>query len=188
MGSPVTTIQITHDKTSAIDLKNRFQTTQATQPRFAAVAIENMMAELALGNRMGTMIHTIDDGDGVAANGTITFSSIANNDTITVCGVVFTCKTSGASGAAQFNIGASTDTSAAVNAAAKINAHTTLTYMVTAAAASGVITITCVRKGLIGNFLTTAISAHGSVSGSGLLTSGTDSANSVSKTHKYGVS
>lgn len=187
MGSPITTIQITHDKQAAIDLKNRYQTTQATQPRLAAVAIENLMSELALGVKGGTLLHTIDDGDGVAASGTITFSSLANNDTITVCGVVFTAKTSGASGVAQFNLGAD-DTAAAVAAVVKINAHTTLTYMVTATSALGVITLTCVRKGRIGNFLTTAISAHGSVSGSGLLTSGTDSGNSVTKTHKFGVS
>lgn len=113
----------------------------------------------------------------VAATGTVTFSSIANNDTVTINGRVYTAKTSGASGLQQFNIGGS-DTAAATNLAAAINADTSTLVkgVLTASAATTVVTVTAVTPGVAGNGLTLAISAHGSVSGSGLLTGGTSDA------------
>lgn len=181
-----TKITITHDGDLAADLQNKYQVVNASLPKKQTQLIEQLVAGLGMGSRNGSMITAIDDGAGVNANGTVTFSSLANNDTVTIAGVVFTAKTSGASGAAQFNLGAN-DTAAAVNFAAAVNAHTTLTLLVTASPAAAVTTITCVQKGTIGNFLTIAISAHGSVSGSGLLTSGTNSAALVSITTAYGV-
>lgn len=110
--------------------------------------------------------------EAVRASGTITFSSIADADTITVGKTVFTAKTS-PSGAAQFGVGAS-DTEAAANAAVKINAHTTTGVRFVASAAAGVLTITALDPGALGNEIPIAISAHGSVSGSGYLTNGTN--------------
>jgi phage tail sheath gpL-like len=101
----------------------------------------------------------------VQATGTITLSSLANNDTITVNGVVYTAKTSGASGLNQFNLGAS-DTTAAANFVAKLNADTStsITDVVTATSALAVITFTSVVPGNVGNAITIAISAHGTAS------------------------
>jgi hypothetical protein len=105
----------------------------------------------------------------VAATGTITFSSIANNDTVTVNGRVYTAKTSGATGLQQFNIGGS-DTAAATNFALAVNADTSILVagVVKAAAVAAVTTITSLVPGNIGNLSTIAISAHGSVSGANL--------------------
>lgn len=133
----------------------------------------NFLRGAMIGARSVSAIISVNDGTAVAASGTVTLSSLANNDTITVAGVVFTAKTSGASGAAQFNLGAN-DTAAASAAAVIMNANTSLTNVVTASAASGVITITAVNAGQAGNQLGIAISAHGSVSGSGKLTSGAE--------------
>lgn len=117
----------------------------------------------------------------VQASGTITFSSIANNDTITVNGTVFTAKTSGATGN-QFNIGAS-DTTAAANAAAAINASATgnVSKVVTATSAAAIITITSIVPGNVGNMGTLAISAHGSVSGANLTGGSEDATVTVRK-------
>lgn len=112
---------------------------------------------------------------GTPGSGTITFSSFANNDTVTINGVVFTAKTSGASGANQFNLG-STDTTAAANLAAAINSATApakILGVVYATSAAAVITVTATEPGAITNLYTLAISAHGSVSGA-LLTGGAD--------------
>lgn len=112
---------------------------------------------------------------GTQASGTVTFSSLANNDTVTVNGVVFTAKTSGATGNNQFNLGAS-DTAAAINFAAVLNstgAPNKIVNVVSASPAAAVTTITFLETGQIGNLGTLAISAHGSVSG-GNLTGGTD--------------
>lgn len=114
---------------------------------------------------------------GVLASGTVTFSSIANNDTVTINGRVYTAKTSGATGLQQFNIGGS-DTAAAANLAAAINADTSalVSGVVVATSAAAIVTVKAVTPGVAGNGLTLAISAHGSVSGSGLLTSGAQDA------------
>jgi hypothetical protein len=104
----------------------------------------------------------------VKASGTITFSSLVADDTVTINGVVFTAKAS-PSGANQFALGAD-DTAAAANLAAKINASALakIANVVTATSNGAVVTITCVVPGLVGNLGTLAISAHGSVSGAAL--------------------
>ena len=101
---------------------------------------------------------------GVQASGAITFSSFVASDTITINGVVFTGEASGATGN-QFNIGAD-DTGTATNAAAAINASSSakIVNTVLATSAGPILTITCKECGAIGNLMTLAISAHGSVS------------------------
>lgn len=118
----------------------------------------------------------------VKATGTITFSSFANNDTFTVHSVVFTAKTSGATGAFQINLGAD-DTAAAANAVTAINADTTLDGLVLATSALGVITITALIPGELGNTVATAISAHGTASAT-YLAGGTNG--DQERTHYYG--
>jgi hypothetical protein len=112
----------------------------------------------------------------VQATGTITLSSFVATNTITVAGVTFTGVASGATGN-QFNIGAS-DTATAANAVAAINASTTsgLNSMVIASSSGAVITITSLVPGYIGNMITLAISAHGSVSGANLTGGSEDAA------------
>jgi hypothetical protein len=125
----------------------------------------------AKGTRRGNMLVKVGP---VQATGTVTFSSFVADDTVTVNGVVFTGKAS-PSGAQEFLIGAD-DTATAVAFAAKINASA-LAHIVSclsATSALGVVTLTATTPGLEGNNNTIAISAHGSVSGSGRLTSGTD--------------
>lgn len=118
--------------------------------------------------------NTVLVNNAVAATGTITLSSMVATDTVTIAGTVFTCVASGATGN-QFNVGGN-DTATAVNLAAAINATATQKVLksVSASAASGVVTLTCLVPGQIGNCIQMAISAHGSVSGSGFLTSGTE--------------
>lgn len=101
---------------------------------------------------------------GVAASGTVTLSSFANNDTVTIGNQVFTAKTSGASGNNQFNLGAD-DTAAAAALAVKVNAHPSLTNVISAVSALGVVTVSAVPLSASGNMFGLAISAHGSVSG-----------------------
>jgi phage tail sheath gpL-like len=106
------------------------------------------------------------------ATGTITFSSFAAADTITINGTVMTGRAAPTL-ATEFKIGA-TDTLTAAAAAAAINANTTLDGQVFATSSGAVLTLTCVVAGLLGNLCTIAISAHGSVSGGGKLASGAD--------------
>ena len=113
---------------------------------------------------------------GVVATNAVTFSSIANNDTVTLNGVVLTAKTAGTqTGNNQFSIG-TTDTLAAANLAALINSLTApakIAGVVNATSAAAVVTINAIEPGVIGNLYTLAISAHGSVTGANFA-SGTD--------------
>lgn len=101
-----------------------------------------------------------------AATGTVTFSSIAAADTVTIGGVVFTGSNS-PSGTAQFLTG-TTDTLSAASLAAVIATNTTARHLVKATSSGAVVTLTAVQPGTTGNFITLAISAHGSVSGATL--------------------
>jgi hypothetical protein len=87
----------------------------------------------------------------VQAAGTLTVATggSANNETCSICNITFTAKTSGATGN-QFNISATAATQATSMAAA-INASSDLTGKVTALAQNGVVTITSVVPGLLGN-------------------------------------
>lgn len=107
--------------------------------------------------------------NGAVATNAVTFSSLANNDTVTVNGVTYTAKTSGASGVQQFNLGGS-DTAAATNFAAVLNGSAgqppaKIFGVVTASSAAAVVTINAIEPGAVGNLYTLAISAHGSVTG-----------------------
>lgn len=116
------------------------------------------------------------------ASGTITLASLADTNTITINGIAFTAVTTNATGPLQFNLMAN-DTQAAAQAVTAFNAHTTLDGMVIATSSTTVITITALVPGELGNAVTTAISANGSVSGA-RLTGGTNG--DVERSHNYG--
>lgn len=89
----------------------------------------------------------------VKATGTLTVAAggSANNETCTICNVTLTAKTSSTANN-EFSVSATAATQAA-NMAAAINASTTLAGKVTASASLGVVTITSVVPGLVGNGL-----------------------------------
>lgn len=122
----------------------------------------NYIDGLKSGARTGTSM-VVKTG-AVAASGTITFSALANNDTVTINSVVFTAKTSGATGN-QFNLGSS-DTDAATNLAAVLNASAAagIVNVISASSNAAVVTITAQTPGVAGNNIGLAISAHGTVS------------------------
>ena len=115
--------------------------------------------------------------NGAYAYDTVTLSSFANTNTVTINGVVLTGATL-PSGASQFGIGAS-DTLTAVNLAACINANSSLYSSVYAVQSTNTVVVYCRVPGVIGNLCTAAISAHGSVTGANFAngTDGTQSNN-----------
>lgn len=93
----------------------------------------------------------------IAATSTWTFSSTGptNGETCTVANITFTAETSGATGN-QFNI-SSTPATVAANFAAAINGSVNLKGICTATSALGVVTLTSVVPGLIGNGIETGV-------------------------------
>lgn len=186
MANIQTTITITHGKEVIQTVKDKLLK-PASKPKEEAHSLRNFFNALSGSDRDAKLAVQVNSGDAVAASGTITFSSIANNDTVTVGTVTFTAKTSGASGATQFNIGGS-DTNAGTNFAAAVNAHSTLSPYVSASAASGVTTITSLISGDVGNNIPIAISAHGSVSAATLASGANATTYSTQNTYKLGKS
>lgn len=157
MATIYNTLVIAHDETSTNDQRDLYAETGYKE--LAGLKIIDFMQKVCSGSHPATVLTRINS---VKAAGTITLSAFADGDIITINGVAFTGKTA-APGANQFLLGAD-DTSAAAAAVVVLNANTTLDGMVVATSALGVITITALVPGELGNAVTLAISAHGSVS------------------------
>jgi hypothetical protein len=112
--------------------------------------LENYLVALSGGNERASLAIKVA---AVQAAATLTVESTgsSNDETCIICNITFTAKTSGASGN-QFNISSTPGTQAS-NMAAAFNASSDLTGKVTAAAVAGVVTITAVVPGLMGNGL-----------------------------------
>lgn len=111
----------------------------------------------------------------VKSTGTVTLSAHVATNTVTINGVVLTAGTDYAVGG--------TDTITATNLASAINANATLDGMVMATSDGAVVTLTSLIPGEIGNAVTLAISANGSVSGA-RMAGGTNG--DVSTAHNFG--
>lgn len=125
--------------------------------------IGDWFAAVGIGSRT---FNGVCHAGGTPASNTVTLSSFVASDTVTVNGVVLTGSAS-PSGASQFKIGAS-DSATAINLAACINSATApakILGCVYATVSGAVVTLTSYEPGAIGNLMTLAISAHGSVGG-----------------------
>jgi hypothetical protein len=167
---------VAHDETSANAQQDLIAETGYSM--LAGLKLKDYFKRITSGIRPGVVQTKVN---AVKASGTITFSSHANTNTTTINGITFTAVTSGATGN-QYNIGAD-DTETAANAAAAYNANATLDGMIIATSDAEVVTITSLIPGEIGNALTLAISANGSVSAA-RLSGGTNG--DVERTHYYG--
>jgi phage tail sheath gpL-like len=146
-------ILITHDEGSA-DISEQIGVSDSSNRMLQIVKLQNWLNGLAGGAKKASLAVGTS---AVQASGTITFSDTgAADDTVLINGVTFTAKASGATGN-EWNVGASATLSAAALAAA-INASVTalVSGYVTASADSGVVTITAVRPGTLGNCITIA--------------------------------
>ena len=121
----------------------------------AVVNFENYLGAVVGGNQSAKLTWEVG---AVKASGTITQATTgaANAQTLTILGVTFTALTSGhVAAAATWNRNNTVATSAA-NLAASINEYVLFSGVLVASAAAGVVTVTCVVPGLIGNSLVIA--------------------------------
>lgn len=119
----------------------------------------NVLHGLHAGELLGKVVSTPSTADAVQASGTITLASVLANDTVTIGKTTLTAKASPAT-EDEFSQ-AGTDTQDAASLASKINAHSVLGKVVYATSSAGVVTVTCVVPGLIGNQLALASSNGG---------------------------
>jgi hypothetical protein len=107
----------------------------------------------------------------VQASATATFVNVVAGNSVTVGGVAFTGHDSTTT-SVQFLTG-TTDTISAASLASQINANSTANKLVHATSALGVVTISSIVPGKVGNFITlTAVGSPITVTGSGFLADG----------------
>lgn len=140
-------------------------------PKESVESLAVYLNKLVAGCGASSVNMKISRAGGAAASGTITLSSFAAADTLTIGNQVFTASAS-PSGNNQF-LSTGGDTAVAAAAVVKINAHPSLQGVVSSTSALGVITVTASKYNAMGNMVALAISAHGSVSGA-FLTGGVE--------------
>lgn len=168
------TINITDSSgRSSTDLQNKVLRCPSDNPKGEINDVINYLSSIEGGHAANIDV-SVGSAGLVAASGIITFASAANNDTITINNVVFTAKTASPTGD-QFLVGVS-NTADAAAAAVVINASATsgVSGFYVASAAAGVLTLTAVQKGVMGNAI-----AITSSNGTRLAVTGTATRNSV---------
>lgn len=136
---------------------------KSTQKRENLLAIARQLRAVASGHK--PVIYTIDVRDGaVAATGTVTLSGGSGTITATINGVAIAITW------------ATSDTNSASLLAAAINASTNalVQNIVTATSVAGVVTISAVVPGVVGNCVTLAASGTGATASGARLTGGTE--------------
>jgi len=137
--------------------------------------------------------------DDTAADGTMTFTMQSNKDVAapqvytendggsgSISGVVTTNGfLAGDEGSDEFIAGVS-DTADAADLAAQINAHATMSEVVSATSAAGVVTVTSKLSGRVGNFLTISESGSTITASGAALSGGTGGGTSAAVTYSAG--
>lgn len=122
------------------------------KPREAALATSALIKDMASGLHRGVLYIQTGSAAPVAASGTLTLVSAIATDAITIGTTTFTA-TSTPSLSTDWEIDGASDTLDAASLAAAINAHATVSQIVTASSAVNVVTITAKQKGVVGNFI-----------------------------------
>lgn len=145
----------------------------------------NLLDALATGTAKGTVYVQSGSASPAAASGTFTLVSAVATDAITIGPVTFTA-TSSPSAETDWEIDGADDTADAAALAAAINAHSTVSQVVTATSAAGVVTVTAKQRGVVGNYINIS-SADATITASGAnLTGGTGGATDAEAAHAFG--
>lgn len=169
-----TKITITHDKDNTIDVQNQLLTNAMTS-KMQLDCLQQILQQISSGGKNGAITTVIDDGNAVSAAGTATLTGVVAGDQLLLNGYVFQAVASGATGN-QFNIGGTDALTATALATAINNSVTTgIQGVITASAATNVVTVTSVLAGVIGNNFDLESRGSGAiaVTGAGAQASGT---------------
>lgn len=186
-----TKITIIHDREATADLQHKFISANFSKQSQAGGLVDLIADVASAATKMGSIGTVIDDGNAVAAAGTIVFSGVSTaGDTVLINGVTLTAVASGAVNN-QWNVAGSAALQAASLALA-INASssTIISGIVSASAPSATLTISAIALGLSGNAVTIAKGTDTgtvmTVSGA-RLTGGLAATTSASVLYKFGV-
>ena len=177
--SLVLTIDLTRDKVSEV-------VRSSDQDREGMRQLINVLEAANAGHEAASVdVQYSDSAAAVAASGTLTLASVIATDAITIGTTTFTF-TSTPTLATDVEVDGATNADDAAALAAAINAHPTVSQIVTASAASAVVTVRAKQKGVVGNFIPLS-SADATITASGaFLTGGTGGATTAAVTYACG--
>lgn len=143
----------------------------STRPKQSIEEVVKLLESMLGGlGAKGTVDIDVSSAALVQATGTVTCTTAIATNTVTLAGVVLTAHASTNTGV---NFAVGTNAVTATNLAAAINRHATLSqYVVATAASTGVVTIACLVKGVIGNAIPLASSGSTLAVSAATLTSG----------------
>jgi len=177
-------LTIKSEKTQA-QLQDMLQISTA-KDREAGLNLSSFFKDLASKAHRGIVDVQTGSAAPVAASGTLTLVSAIATDAITIGTTTFTA-TSTPTLSTDWEIDGADDTADAAALAAAINAHATVSQIVTASSALGVVTITAKQKGVVGNFIPIS-SADATITASGaFLTGGTGGVTEASTQFAFGL-
>ncbi len=124
----------------------------STQNKEMARNLSSLFKAMSGGAHRATVDVQTGSAAPVAASGTLTLVSVIATDVITIGPVTFTF-TSSPSVETDIEVDGATDTDDAAAAVAAINLHSTVGQVVLATNVAGVITLTALQEGVVGNFV-----------------------------------
>lgn len=145
-------------------VKQRYQRPTGN-PKEQARALQELFKRLGSGLASGSVDVQTGSADPVAASGTFTLESVIATDAITIGPTTFTF-TSSPTQDTDVEVDGADDAADAAALAAAINAHPTVSQVVTAEAEAAVVTVTANIKGVAGNFINIS-SADSTITASG---------------------
>ena len=153
---------------------------KADQDNQNVTRIINLLSGLNVGALQAVLDVQYSSDDPVAASGTFTLTSAVATDAITIGTVTLTASSTPAN-ENQWEIDGADDAADATALAAAINAHSTLSKVVSASASSSVVTVTALQKGVVGNQIPISSADATIVASGSFLTGGAGGAASASE-------
>lgn len=149
-------------------------------------ALKNYLARISTGQTRAKIDVQSGDAAPVAASGTFTLASVIATDACTIGTTTFTF-TSSPTLSTDVEVDGADNTADAAALAAAINAHATVSQIVTASSDGAVVTITAKQKGVVGNFIPIS-DADSTITTSGaFLTGGTGGAQNAAQQYVLGL-
>lgn len=153
-------------------------------PSEGLLELARLFKAAAMGNEECSVDVQTSTANPVAASGTLTLASMADSETCVIGNTTLTAASS-PSGESQFEIDG-TDTADATALVNCINAHSVLSLIVSASSSAGVVTITALSKGTIGNHIKLTGDTGCTASGA-YLSGGTGGASDSATTYGAGL-
>lgn len=154
--------------------------------REAGLNLSGFFKDLAAKVHRGVVDVQTGSAAPVAASGTLTLVSAIATDAITIGTTTFTA-TSTPTLSTDWEIDGASDTLDAASLAAAINAHATVSQIVTASSATNVVTITAKQKGVVGNFIPLSSADATITASAAFLTGGTGGVTEASTQFSFGL-